>query len=248
MWQTLHMSQNYTWALPHLPSKLHSIVEIGSRDSLDAIFLSNVFNCEVVAFEPNPSQTKICQSNIDKSGSDVKLRTEALSNQTSTIDFFAVDVGIYNNVGASGLFKINFVNRADDDPDRNHPPVQVKVEVKAIRWDSLGLPCPELVAMDCEGAELLALMGFGTELSKVKYIVSEASQTAIGDGACTYKQLDKFLREKNFVFVASSLYSTHFYKLKFILLLSSLVRRIRKPIGETQRGFSFDVIYENTSG
>ncbi len=240
------MSNNYAWCLPYLPSMVHSIVEVGSRDCVDAIFLSTVFNCEVIAFEPNPSQTKVCKRNIaDSLHSSITLRTEALSNKNHLIDFFAVDTARYDNSGASGLFLIDFSNREKKDPDRNHAQIQIPLKVEAVRWDSLHLPSPELLVMDCEGAELLVLEGFGEELKKVKFVVLEVSQVALGQGACTFRQIDKFMIKNHFKFVASS-YEDRLYLLLAKLFCKSFKRRMKKPFGKSLRGFSFDVIYRNT--
>lgn len=240
------MSDNYVWSLPYLPLTFNSIVEVGSRDALDAIFLSEFFDCEVVSFEPNPLQIEVCKENIVKSGrSSIKLRTEALSNENATIDFFVVDTTLYDNSGASGLFLIDFSNRPKNDPDRGHAPIQIPVRVKALRWDSLGLSTPELLVMDCEGAELAVLEGFGEEIKKVRFIVLEVNQVAIGEGACTFKQIDKFLRKSNFEFVASRNFMDRYYYLKIRLFASSFKKRIRKPFGKTQRGLLFDVVYRN---
>ncbi len=239
------MANNYVWSLPFLPIQIESIVEIGSRDALDAIFLSKFFDCEVIAFEPAPSNIDVCRENIRSSGrSSIELRTEALSKDSEEIEFFQVDSKLYDNPGASGMFLIDFSNRSKSDLDKNHPPIQSPVKVKAVRWDSLGLPSPELLVMDCEGAELAALKGFGKALQEVKYIVLEVSQVPIGDGACTFKQIEKFLRDNKFKFVASTI-SRQPLKLKSILFLSSLKRRVEKPWGKRLRGRSFDVVYRN---
>ena len=240
------MASNYEWSLKYLPSEINSIVEVGSRDALDAIFLSEFFDCECIAFEPNPTQRDVCATNIFTSTKTlVTLRTEALSNTNTFIDFMMVDTDRYANPGVSGFFEIDFANRSNIDKDRNRDSIQIPVKVAAARWDSLGLTTPELLVMDCEGAELLALKGFGVALKDVNYIVLEVSQVAIGRGACTFGQVDKFLRVNGYRFVASSIYSDRYLFLKFRLLLSTIKKRIRKPLGRPLRGRTFDVVYWN---
>jgi FkbM family methyltransferase len=240
------MSINYGWSLKWLPSKINSIVEVGSRDALDAIFLSEFFGCECVAFEPNPTLRDVCTSNISTTTKAlVTLRTEALSNENKFIDFMMVDTDRYANSGASGFFEIDFANRSSVDKDHDRDSIQIPVKVASARWDSLCLPTPELLVMDCEGAELMVLMGFGDALKDVNYIVLEVSHVAIGRGACTFRQVDKFLRVNGYKFVASSIWSDRYLYLKFRLLLSAVKKRIKEPLGRTKRGRSFDVVYWN---
>jgi FkbM family methyltransferase len=240
------MASNYAWSLKYLPPEINSIVEVGSRDALDAIFLSDFFGCECIAFEPNPTQKDICKTNISTSTNTlVTLRTEALSNENGLLDFMMVDTDRYSNPGVSGLFEIDFSNRSRSDKDRNRDSIQIPIKVAAVRWDSLGLTTPELLVMDCEGAELLVLQGFGDALKDIKCIVLETSQVAIGHGACTFWEADRFLRINGYKFVASGIHSERYLYLKLRLLLSAGRNRLRKPFGTPLRGRSFDVVYSN---
>ena len=106
------MSNNYDWSLIYLPYSVSSIVEVGSRDALDAIRLSEYFGCKVISFEPNPKQFEICSENLENSGNKlVELRSEALSNESSTMNFLVVDESKYDNTGSSSFFEIDFTNR-----------------------------------------------------------------------------------------------------------------------------------------
>ena len=242
------MSDNYDWAFKFLPSKLGSIVEVGSRDGLDAITLSKHFRALVISFEPNPTQYQICASNVSLySPKSVVMKSEALTNFNGEITFLAIDPIKYENVGASSLFEIDFSNREKSDNDRGRSSVQVPITAPTARWDSLDLPAPDLLAMDCEGSELLALKGFGRELHKVQYIILEVSTVALGRGACTYSEVDSFLRENGFKFVATSIYGNSYFKLRFRLILNTVKRKLKKPIGKPLRGLSFDVVYKNSS-
>jgi len=244
-WENLGMSNNYDWAIKFLPKEFGSIVEVGSRDALDAIRLSEQYQCTVISFEPNPIQFDVCSENLRKfDNNSVTLRPEALSDNNLLIDFLAIDPNKYDNSGASSFFEIDFSNRAKDDPDSGRTPVQTPIKVQAARWDSLGFPSPELLVMDCEGAELLVLKGFGKNLQDLRYTVLEVSQNAVGKGACTFKEVHQFLIKNKFKFVASSIYGQSYQYLKIRLILSSSKNRLKKPFGKPLKGRSFDVIYK----
>ena len=241
------MTFNYEWALPYLPNTMTSILEVGSRDALDAIFLSDHFDCPVIAFEPNPSSFDLCKENIsNRKNSRIQVRDEALSDENGIIEFGVVSEEVYDNIGASSMFEIDFINIPKSDPDYNHNSIQTKVKVKAARFDCLNLKAPELLVMDCEGAELKALTGFGGQLSAVRFVVLEVSQVSIGKGACTFKEVNSFLKKNSFVLIGNSanLSKLHLYR---YLAFVSIINRIKRPIGKPLKGASFDAVYVNQS-
>ena len=238
------MSDNYAWALEYLPRRVASIVEVGSRDAMDAIFLSENFLAPVVAFEPNPFSFETCRRNLEESGSElVSMRPEALSDSTGEVSFGVVKESDYPNPGASSMFQIDFDNRPKTDPDFGRGSIQSFIRVKSARFDSLETPPPELLVMDCEGSELNVLKGFGTHLDSVSWIITEVSQVALGHGACTFKDVDFFLKNSGFRFIASSLANSSRLSLTAKLARRSLGNRLAKPTGKPLRGYSFDVIY-----
>jgi FkbM family methyltransferase len=237
------MSSNYAWALAYLPPNINSILEVGSRDALDAISLSRHFSAPVVAFEPNPFSFAACERNIARSGSGlVSVRPEALSDSNEEIRFGVVKESDYPNPGASSMFEIDFTNRTKDDPDSGRGRIQSFITVKSARFDSLDIPAPQLLVMDCEGSELKVLKGFGSQLKNVGWVILEVNQVAIGPGACTYREIDAYLKKVGFRFLASTLANSQF-SLEKKLATKSIRNRMSRPIGKPLRGYSFDVVY-----
>lgn len=238
------VSDNYLWALDYLPQTITSIVEVGSRDAMDALYLSQHFSAPVVAFEPNPFSFETCKRNIRKSGSDqISLRSEALSDTNGVVPFGIVEESVHPNPGASSMFQIDFHNRRRDDPGFGLESIQSFINVKSARFDSLGLHPPQVIVMDCEGSELTVLKGFGAQLDGVSWVVAEVSQVAIGPGACNFKEIDVFLRDSGFNFIASTMAATSRISLTAKLANRSIRNRLARPIGKPLRGHSFDVIY-----
>ena len=58
--------------------------------------------------------------------------------------------------------------------------------------------------MDVQEAELSVLKSLGELLKKVKYIVFEASNKPTYKGGCSYKDIDDFLRENDFIYKGCS--------------------------------------------
>ena len=204
---------NYQWTFDIIQSHLgdgaiNLIAEVGSRDSYDALQMSEHFQANCMVFEADPGNAITCKENIAKAKATTKIELFelALSNKSGNISFFSVDPAVYQNVGSSSLFQINFKNRPSDDPDSNREPVQKEVVVKASRFDELQLPTPDLLAIDTEGAELLVLEGFGKSISDVKVVIFESSFWKNFEGnSSTFPQIDKYLSSNNFRFISSTI-------------------------------------------
>jgi FkbM family methyltransferase len=185
---------------------LSSIVEVGSRDGLDAIFLSKYFNCTVHAFEPNPPSILEAKKNITKykAMSKVKLHTLALSDKCGYRDFFPVDTDLYENIGASSFFLINFNNRHASDPDKDRGTVQKKIKVKIASFCKLELLPPNLLLIDAQGSELEVLKGFGKKIRNINAIVLEASFSENYISGASFDLLHNYLINQGFFFAGTN--------------------------------------------
>jgi len=217
---------NYKWALKHIGNHIviNSICEIGSRDAIDAIYLSNYYNKKINIFEPDPHNILQVKNNIIKSGKidQLFLHEHALSDKNTEIDFYAVDPIKYSNTGCSSFYEINFQNRYINDPDRNIKTVQNKIKIKTSRFDSLLLETPDLIAMDVQGAELLVLKGFGEKLNNVKVIILEASLSENYHGGVLFGELNDYLLKYNFKYIVSDRFKHKKPKKKIINSIFSM--------------------------
>lgn len=206
---------NYSWAIPFLENQFNHqnlvvkhIVEVGSRDALDAIFLSNYFKCQVDVFEPDPLNILECQKNIfnldPKNRGQLVLHNIALADVSGDMDFWSVDPDLYGNRGASSLYQINFQNRSMGDPDKGKTLVQKKIRVKSSRFDEIFISTPNLLVMDVQGGELSVLRGFGDKLKSVNAIVLETSWSNNYLGGSTFSSIHEYLMSFGFIFVSTN--------------------------------------------
>lgn len=183
------------------PQSVHLILEIGSRDALDAIFLGHHYKCPVFSFECNPEALDICYKNTKKYPF-VTIVPYACWNETKTLPFYPVVESNGSssnpiNIGASSLL----VARKDgcDKEHRQGPPI----EVQAIRLDEWmkdqKIESVDLLCMDCQGATLQVLEGLGQYLGKVKYIITEVYLTPSFEGEFLYPSISRFLLRHGFV-------------------------------------------------
>jgi len=187
------------------------IFELGSRDLLDAIKLSNYYNCTVYAFECNPDCLIECKKQIlklDNIKSNVILIDKAVSLVDGDVTFYPFDLTKYNNMGASSLLKIDFSKRNVNDPDYNRPCPQKEIKVKGIRLDTFikqnNIENIDLLCMDLQGYELNALKSLGDNLYKVKYIITECSIQNTYVNGTTFKELNEYLNNYGFTYVTSN--------------------------------------------
>ena len=104
----------YSWCLEDIKkfnSDIKIIVEVGSRDGLDAIKISEAFNSkENFVFEADPELIEEIKINIHNFGqnSNFKIFNLALGDSDKEVSFYAVEKDRYTNKGVGSLFKINF--------------------------------------------------------------------------------------------------------------------------------------------
>jgi FkbM family methyltransferase len=206
---------NYNWCFPYInKDKIKCIFELGSRDCNDSVTLYKEFNCPVIAFECNPECINECKKTLSTVNYPITLITKAVHEENKIVQFRPFNREKYDNIGASSLFEIDFItNRASNDGDYGKKDVQHLINVEAIRLDKFideSNTNPDLICMDIQEAELIALKGLGDKIKDVKYIVFEASIVGTYTGGCTFMDVHTYLETHNFKFVKSSLHNGEF--------------------------------------
>jgi FkbM family methyltransferase len=201
---------NYNWCFDIIDkSKVKCVFELGARDCLDSVTLYEYFNCPIFTFECNPDCIKECLNTLQKNHTyPITLINKAVHEQNGIISFRPFNKEKYDNIGSSSIFEIDFItNRPVYDADYGKQNVQDIIEVEAIRLDSFiekQLVIPDLICMDIQEAELIALKGLGDKLKYVKYIVFEASSKNTYKGGCSFFDVHNYLTLNNFRFVKSN--------------------------------------------
>ncbi len=239
---------NYCWATEFIRGPIGSVVEVGSRDGMDALYLVGKYNCSVVAFECDPVQFPITEKNLQESMLvNVRALPFALLDKDGPLTFWQVDQEQYPSAGISSLLEINFENRQVDDVDGGRASIQFPVEVVGHRFDSLGLASPELLALDVQGMEVNVLRGFGELLQTVKYIVTEVERVPSYKGGNSFRTLNRYLHSQGFQLVASSAGgSSRFARMRQLISQNlRIVQSDRTWRPWTKYQGCFDAIYKN---
>jgi len=181
---------------------IKTIFEVGSRDGLDAISLSNEYpESQVYSFECNPKTVDTCRVNIKNSlKKNIKFYDFALGKEDGSFPFYSYVK--YENTpyelessGSSSFFK-----RDDfDDCQKYIKDVKVKNVYNFCKENDI---CKiDLLCMDVQGYELNILKGCGELLHSVSYVILEVTKpdlTSIYNLSPSYHDINNFMIDNGF--------------------------------------------------
>jgi FkbM family methyltransferase len=182
----------------HIKEKIDVIFECGSRDGIDSIKMFEFYKPQkIFCFECNPDSVKICKENLSNK-KDIILTNKAVSNSNGEIYFYATDMDKSSdkNIGASSAL-LHLDNKESF--------FQKKITVDSVTLKSFmeenGIEYIDLLCMDLQGYEKIALEGLGEKIKNVKYIISEISFKSYYSGDVLFDDYKSFLEELNFSLV-----------------------------------------------
>jgi len=184
------MSGAYRHFTAYITKPIRSVLELGSRDALDAIRLADLFKCEVVAWECNPSAIELCKHHIGDR-TDITLVEKAVWSESKLLTFRPV---VNGNLGASSVFKANHAY------PHEKPYEQVEITVEAMRVDEWwgDRTRPNLLCMDLQGAEMEALESLGDMIDEIDYIITEGQWKRLYHDTPLIEDISDFLVERGF--------------------------------------------------
>lgn len=195
------MIETFINTVPLDSNKEYIIFDVGSRDCEQSIEFYKAFpNAKIYAFECNPNTLPICKRNIENYHDRITLIEGAVADYDGEITFYPIDqqrtVTSWKdgNPGASSLFKSNGAYTAETY-------VQNEIRTNCHRLDSVmkryDIPRVDVIWMDLQGAELMALKGLGEHLKTVQYIHTEACHIPIYSGQAIFNDIHHFLIANN---------------------------------------------------
>jgi len=184
------------------PDDVSVIFDVGSLHCLESIEFSKKYkNARIFAFEANPDSYQVCLENT-KDIDNITVINQAVNDYNGTCTFYPINPDetvtpwFDGNRGASSLYKSN------GSYDHIERYVQNELEVPCTRLDTFceenGIDRVDLMWMDLQGAELIALKSMGQLLSSVKVIHTELEMNPIYEGQCLFSNVNSFLGENNF--------------------------------------------------
>jgi FkbM family methyltransferase len=165
------------------------ILDIGSNTGEQAReFAVQFSNARIFAFEARPQSAELIRRNVE-ANPRIQVIEAAVHEFDGETDFHAVDD---KNPGASSLFVGSGVQSI-------HPIRQTSIRVPALRLDTwanrTGIERFDLVWMDLQGAELLALRGMGEMLATVRAIQLEITYRELYHGQVMWPEVRRYLED-----------------------------------------------------
>lgn len=190
--------------MSYIPDKTkhYVIFDIGSRDCMQSIEFYNHFpNAKIYAFECNPNTLNICKKNIENYRDRITLIEGAVCDYDGEITFYPINQKktitswTDGNPGASSLFKSNGTYDVETY-------VQDEIKTNCHRLDTIikkhTIKNVDIIWMDLQGAELLAMKGLGDFIKGVKYIHTEVSFKEMYEGQVMFMELNDFFISRGF--------------------------------------------------
>ena len=185
---------NYAYAFDHIPIEdVKLIFELGARDCEDTVVLQKRYGCPVYTFECNPAGLSLCDQTLAREpGLPITLTRKAVNSYDGETTFFPFDA---SNIGASSLF----IHKTEH--------VQTETVVPCCRLDTFikenDLRAPDLLCMDIQSAEMIALQSLGAYLDDIKYVATECSIEGYYEGSYSFKEIFEFMHERGYEIVQS---------------------------------------------
>lgn len=167
------------------------ILDIGSRDLGQSIEFNSVFpNAMIYAFEPNPEQFEICLQ-LSENYSNIGVDKLAIGEIDGPCKFFITP----GNIGASSTLEPIDVPFGTTNMFHEVSAMMVRLDTW-MRLRNIGQI--DVLWLDTQGIELMALRGMGEHLKKVKFIHCEAAEKGYYKGHILKPQLEEYLRSMGF--------------------------------------------------
>ncbi|MFX3635405.1 MAG: FkbM family methyltransferase [Candidatus Pristimantibacillus sp.] len=184
-------------------STITTIVEIGARDCDETLLFHALFpHAKIYAFECNPYTIPVCRNAVQGIGA-ISLVEKAASSQDGTTSFYPINPHFSPayNPGASSLYKAS-----GKYPLENY--VQKEVVVDAISLKTFmktnQINRIDLLWMDIQGAELLALQGLHERIKDVKIIHLEIEFFEIYKDQPLFDSIHSFMSKHDFLLLEAT--------------------------------------------
>lgn len=182
---------------------VRTILEFGSRYGEDTVVFATKYpKAMVYAFECNPNTVAACRENV-RPYKNILLIEKAVSDSDGIVSFYKINkdktqtTWLDGNQGASSLLK-----SSGKYPVETY--VQDEVKVASVTLFTFmkekNISTVDILWMDIQGAELLALKGLSESIKKVKVIHLEVEFFEIYKNQPLFDEISSFLKEHNFDF------------------------------------------------
>ena len=165
------------------------IIHIGAHEAEEFLAYKKAGWGRTIWVEAQSEKVELVRSIVEKSGD---LVFEAAVWNESGVE---LELQIMNNTQSTSL--LNLGTHKESYPDI------IRVESRKVKTKILDDIVPhdfgaELIALDIQGAELMALKGFRNGINSARWIYSEVNKKAVYENCCRIEDMDSFLSDHGF--------------------------------------------------
>jgi len=162
IYEGIYLDKEYPWR-PEASRSTPNIIDLGSHIGLSVIWWKYLApGAKITAVEANPETAEVLRRNVARNGlSDINVLQGAIASNTGTVDLYLAKQGVNFRWG-------DFANRIPKDLSKYD-----KITVPAIKLSDLITTTVDLLKIDIEGSELIALKEAESNLGFVKEIMME---------------------------------------------------------------------------
>lgn len=185
----------------HTPEEVKTILEIGARDGVETMALHHFFpEATIYTFECNPATVPLWRKNTEGVANIINIE-KAVSDSNGTISFFPIDPEktksdwVDGNPGASSLLKASGQYPVEQYAQKE---ITVPTTTLATFLAEKNILHVDLVWMDIQGAELMALQGLEDRISDISIIHTEVEFFPIYEGQPLAIDIKRYMNSRGF--------------------------------------------------
>ncbi len=184
------------------PEEVKVILEIGARDGVETRALNHFYpQATIYTFECNPATIPLWKENTAGISSIVTVE-KAVSDKDGSISFFPIDPEntksdwVDGNPGASSL-----LTASGKYPVEQYAQKEITVATTTLKtfFKENNVSRANIVWMDIQGAELLALKGLGERISDLDIVHTEVEFIQIYKDQPLAKEIKKYMNQHGFL-------------------------------------------------
>jgi len=192
-------------------SNINIILDVGARDCLDSLELHKLYpNADIYAFECNPETIPICRENV--SYTNIVLIEKAISDFNGFMYFYPVTGTIQDGISGKNPGASSLLKSSGKYPTETY--IQEKIIVPSITlktfMDYHNVNNVDILWMDLQGAELMALKGLEHRIREVKVIHTQVEFLEIYQCQPLFMEVDEYLRRFGFELIGWTEKNTFF--------------------------------------